>query len=190
MKFYLTKSELKHRGWTESMIKKLLGQPDSTKKNPYYKSAAPMCLYEVGRVNAAESTKEFKEYQDKKKTRSEASKKAIETKIQKAMKFACDVEIKVPEMSFEKAVEMACESYNDFHMEISIRNGSDFILAEPYKSNEDFLFRITKNFLQNECTEYDDLLSTMYGKTGIQEAHDILQKRVNDEIIRVYPQLR
>lgn len=190
MKIYLTKSELKQRGWTESMIKKILCIPDLTKKNPYYKSKKPMCLYEIGRVNDAERTKEYKECFDKYEARKVSSKKAIETKIQKAINFASEVEIKVPEMSFNEVVEMACESYNDFHQLLSIRYDNDFIFADLQESDEDFLVRITKNFLRHECTKYEDYLLKMYGKTGIQEARDILHKRINDEIIKVYPQLK
>ena len=44
---------LKARGWTESMIRDLLGDPDAYADNPHYKSAAPRRLWRLQRVEAA-----------------------------------------------------------------------------------------------------------------------------------------
>lgn len=46
---------LKRRGWTEAMIRDLLGQPDEYADNPHYKSAAPRRLWLMRRVTAAEA---------------------------------------------------------------------------------------------------------------------------------------
>ena len=51
---HLTKSRLKDRGWTESLINKFLGEPDLTKDNPMYRCAAPMCLYSLKRIEQVE----------------------------------------------------------------------------------------------------------------------------------------
>ena len=52
MNGYYTKTDLKNMGFTEKMIKKLLGDPDEVKKNPVYKSAAPMKMWGAERVDA------------------------------------------------------------------------------------------------------------------------------------------
>jgi hypothetical protein len=57
----LTLTELKKRGWSESMIRNLLGQPFETKQNPWFKNGADMKLYSLARVESVESTMEFKE---------------------------------------------------------------------------------------------------------------------------------
>jgi hypothetical protein len=50
---------LRERGWTESMIRDLLGEPDTTRDNPYYKCAYPMRLWRLQRAEAIEVTPEF-----------------------------------------------------------------------------------------------------------------------------------
>lgn len=57
---YITKSELKEsRDWTETGIRRFLGEPDEYRPNPYYRTAAPMCLYDLGRVKAVEGSAEY-----------------------------------------------------------------------------------------------------------------------------------
>jgi hypothetical protein len=51
--------DLRARGWGPTMVERLLGQPDRLVPNPRYRSAAPMRLYAVERVEAAEATPEF-----------------------------------------------------------------------------------------------------------------------------------
>jgi hypothetical protein len=50
---------LRERGWTEVMIRDLLGEPDLRVDNPHYSSAAPMRLWRLHRAEAAEATSEF-----------------------------------------------------------------------------------------------------------------------------------
>jgi hypothetical protein len=50
---------LKERGWTEAMIRDLLGEPDRYVDNPHYKSAGQMRLWRLQRVEAAEAAPEF-----------------------------------------------------------------------------------------------------------------------------------
>ena len=41
------------------MIRDLLGKPDALRDNPHYKSADPMRLWQLQRVEAVEATPEF-----------------------------------------------------------------------------------------------------------------------------------
>lgn len=52
---------LKERGWTEAMIRDLLGKPDRRVDNPHYSSAAPMRLWRLQRVRAIEAAPGFAE---------------------------------------------------------------------------------------------------------------------------------
>ena len=188
---YITKPHLKNRGWTDAMVKKFLGAPDATKPNPHYKSAAPMGLWDAKRVSKAERTAEWKAEREKSAGRKASAQKAVKTKTDKAKEFAQMVEIHVPVMDYDKLLEKACKSYNKWHQ--YDRNGYinfDFEPADPTASDKDFLHRITTNYLRHECTSYENELYKLFGKTGVNEAHDILQRRINDEIRRVYPQLK
>ena len=187
---YITKPHLKNRGWTDAMVKKFLGAPDITKPNPHYKSAAPMGLWDAKRVSKAERTAEWKAEKEKSVVRKASAQKAVKTKTDKAKEFAQTVEICVPVMEYDKAVKNACWSYNDFHEYLFMERGHDYTPANPTDSDPDFLHRITMNYLRHECTSYEDELYKLFGKTGVNEAHDILQRRINDEICKVYPQLK
>jgi hypothetical protein len=77
---------LKERGWTEAMIRDLLGDPDWSADNPYYKSAAPMRLWRVQRADAAETSAEFTARQERAQRACAAAAKATETrKVWKAL---------------------------------------------------------------------------------------------------------
>ena len=186
---YLTKPKLKERGWTDGMIRKFLDEPDTTRPNPYYKCAAPMALYELKRVEKAERSAKFKAEIEKSAVRKQSAQKAVETKTEKAKKFARTVAVHVPTMDYDNLVKKACNSYNEFHEYLLMERGHEYITANPTHSDPDFLRRITINYLRHECTSYEDELYKLFGKTGVHEAHDILQRRINDEICKVYPQL-
>ena len=61
----LNKSDLKSRGWTETAIAKFLGEPDSTRQNRRYRSAAPVKLYRKARVELAEASPEFQAWRSR-----------------------------------------------------------------------------------------------------------------------------
>jgi len=186
----ITPTGLKARGWSEAMIKQFLSEPDELKPNPYYKSAAPMRLYNLKRVEKVEKSKKFIEAKAAADRRKESAAKGVATKVEKAVEYAKTVKIEVPVVNYDTLVKHACRHYNDWHE--CDRNGMpniDFIPADPKHSDPEFLHRITINYLRHECTSYDDELEKLFGKTGIHEAHQILQRRINKEISTTYPQL-
>lgn len=188
---YTTRTRLKEQGWTDGMIKKMLGEPDATRPNPHYKSAAPMALYELKRVKKVEKTTTFKTEMEKAAQRKQSAQKAVRTKTERAKQYAMTVKVSVPTMDYNLLVKRACCSYNDWHeYDRYGRHNEYFTPADSMHSDPDFLHRITMNYLRHECTAYEQQLYKLFGKTGINEAHDILQRRINDEICRIYPQLK
>ena len=71
---------LKDRGWTESMIRDLLGEPDLRVDNPHYKTAAPMRLWRLQRAEAVEPTPEFATARERAERQCAAAAKAAETR--------------------------------------------------------------------------------------------------------------
>jgi hypothetical protein len=71
---------LKARGWTETMIRDLLGDPDWLADNPHCKSAAPMRLWRVQRAGQAEASPGFAARQEQARRACAAAAKAAETK--------------------------------------------------------------------------------------------------------------
>lgn len=50
----MPKTKLLERGWTSAQINKYLGDPDVVKPNPRFRNSAPMLLYYLNRIEAAE----------------------------------------------------------------------------------------------------------------------------------------
>ena len=69
---------LKERGWTEAMIRALLGDPDLYADNPNYKSAAPMRLWRLQRAEAIEGTPEFAAARERAERQCAAARKGAE----------------------------------------------------------------------------------------------------------------
>lgn len=150
-----------------------------------------MGLYDIKRVAKVERSAKFKEELEKSSGRKQSAQKAVKTKKDKAVEYAKMVEVHLPQMDYNKMLKMACDSYNDWHQ--YDRNGffnENFIFADPLLSDKKFLQRIATNYLRHECTSYEEELYKLFGKTGVHEAHDILQKRINAEIVKTYPQLK
>lgn len=78
-----TKSQLKEEfGFTEKMIKLLLGEPIE-KTNPHYKCAAPMKLWTKEEVDVVITSDEYKALKAKADKRRASAKKAVATKTEK-----------------------------------------------------------------------------------------------------------
>jgi len=71
---------LKKRGWTEAMIRDLLGEPDRYVRNPHYSSAGPMRLWRLQRVEAAEAAPGFLVRKERADRRCAGASKAAETR--------------------------------------------------------------------------------------------------------------
>ena len=179
---FLTASGLKERGWTTKLIRDFAGQPDKTEKNPVYKSAAPMKLYLLKRIKRIENTKKFREALDKSRKRKESGRKSAETKRQQTIEYAESIVIRVPLIDRDKLIAKACKEYNEWQSE----KCWDYEPATP-DSDMRFLSRICTNYLRHKCTRYEKALDKMFGKTGVQEGHDIVRKRVNEAIFEQYP---
>lgn len=77
---------LRERGWTEAMIRDLLGAPDLLADNPHYKTAAPWRLWRLQRAEAIEATPEWAGRRERAARQCAAAAKASETrKIWKAL---------------------------------------------------------------------------------------------------------
>ena len=80
------------RGWTDTMIKKLLGKPCKTAPNPHYSRAPEMKLYLLDRVIEAEESDDFVKHVSDPK-RKDAAKRAMDTKIKNLIHWAQTVVI-------------------------------------------------------------------------------------------------
>jgi hypothetical protein len=77
----------------------------------------------------------------------------------------------------------AIESYNAYQSE---RANREFARAD---SAPEFLDRITVNFLRHCGTDYDELLTRMFGMVGTDEARVRLRCRIIEHIVAAHPEL-
>ena len=201
MKGFYNKTELKERGWTDSLIKRFLPSPDKTFPNPHNKNGAPMCFFSESHTKEIEKSVEFKAAMDVSRKRNQSSQKSVETKKAKIIEWINGLTIEIPDYDKETLIKEACEHFNSRkrtqkerydewasrHYEDIIEDYEpDFSLASQ-ESDEPFLARITTNYLRHCITDYDKELKRMFGKTGKDEGHDVLQARINAAIHEKYP---
>jgi hypothetical protein len=183
-KNYLSLPALRERGWTPSIIEKLLGKADTTRPNPRYRSAAPMRLYEQARVAGAECSAEFERLRaraaDRRRSATAAEEQRKESVLQRARSSRIKVAAGRPQRDIIRA---ACRAYN------AAKSGrEDYEPATP-DSDERFLMRIALNYVRHELTRYDAALLDQYGRIGADEARDIVRSRVVEAIVAAYPWL-
>jgi hypothetical protein len=183
---------MKEHGWTRTAIEKFLGEPDKLAVNPHCGSGPPMRLYEVKRVLRAQRSKTFQRWLEGKhsssQTRSEAALKAAAVKREQTLQYVEELKIEVPVLSDREVLEQACQHYNerDLLSEKSARVPDVSHLDEV----EEFYRRITVNYLRHEMTNYESELRSLHGRTGVDDAIDLLREKIYTAIGEAYPALR
>jgi hypothetical protein len=180
------------RGWTDRAIELFLKAPDKEAENPHYKCASPMKLYLIRRVEEVERSKEFQGFQNKNRARVESSRKSVETKRERLLREVRGWSIRLGKTEYTSVKENAVRSYNEFKQQVAWeREDSDFHF-EPatVNSGEEFLERITVNYLRHQLSDYDEKLERIFGKIGKDEAYTILNQKIYEKIAEVYPQLK
>lgn len=174
--------ELKSLGWTPKVIEQLLPEP-TLKKNPMYTCAAPMKCWNISDVEKAMETPEFIAHLEKHKQRQWASKKAVNTKKQKALDELEEIKksIVIKQISEESLKQRTLQAKEDWYDE----NGN--YEADPYKADEDTVNRWMVNYIRHNLTSYDDNLCKLYGKTGKEQLYRTLKNFILDKIAAQYP---
>jgi hypothetical protein len=185
---HLTMAGLRERGWTDAMISEYLGEPDATRPNPRYRSAAPMKLYLAERAEAAEATPHWAERRacgDRRRAAgmAAADRKRAETEVL-ARQLAADL---VASLVFPADPQQAAiEAYNKWHSDGCTCSGWHELgfcekRADAGDSPE-FLRRITVNHARHSLTGYDRAYDRLTGRVGHQDAREILRAQVNAAI--------
>jgi hypothetical protein len=197
-KTHLSKTVLKERGWTDAAIKKFLGGHDLEVKNPKFRSAAPCKLYEITRVEASESSDDWRDWYSKSLARrakqSEISKAIAEkkrTELIDEMTAMIEIADWIP-TSAAKLKSMAIRHYNQHQAEFEAsRNKFDSPGNRADGSESaDFLQRITMNWLRHEASNYEYVLSFLSGQIGRSEAYESVRFAVEAKILEVAPAIR
>jgi hypothetical protein len=185
---HLTTAGLRERGWTDAMVREHLGEPDTTRPNPRYASAAPMKLYLTGRVEAAEAGPDWADRKanadrrraagvavvGRKRAETESLARQLATDLAASLAFPADPR------------RTAIEAYNKWHSDGCTCPGWHELGFCDKRANTsdspEFLRRIIVNYARHRLTGYDRACHQLAGRVGRQDAHEILRAEVNAAI--------
>lgn len=167
----LVRSQIRERyGMTDSLIDKL-GEPDEERVNPHYRSGPSMKLFKVSRVERF-----AKRHRDtiavmvaKRDGRRAASRKAVETKMDKLMSeiddIGLDISSALPE-KYKDLLAIASRHARERYGDRASQPGYNGACAT----------------LRHEFTNYHQLLQMAFGRVGKQDAYDSIRNSLDKQI--------
>ncbi|MEV6030200.1 hypothetical protein AB0L65_03570 [Nonomuraea sp. NPDC052116] len=190
MSEYFTLAELRERGWSAAMVRKMLDPPDLTRPNPVFRSASPMKLYEGERVKAAEQSESFAVLRARAARRSEAAKAAAERRRGETLVGVELLRIVIPALEWDALTRRAVAHRNRRDAERA-RDRFDHIPTPARLETVDgpTLGRWVVNYLRHSLTSYDAELEELFGKVGRAAGTSLLQRRIYAAIAEAYPVL-
>ncbi|MFF9909988.1 hypothetical protein [Streptomyces sp. NPDC013457] len=174
---YTTLAGLRGRGWSDAMVRDLLGAPDVQGRDPRRWSVAPVRLYLMARVEAVERTPEFTRCAAVSGSRSSAAEAGAERRRRAVLAAIRAQPIEVPRLP---AVELERRAVRHRHL-LGARS--------PGGVGAGALVRWQVNYLRHALSRYEYLLDGLYGSTGRAEAERLLRRRVYEAIAAAYPAL-
>jgi hypothetical protein len=188
----LTMPQLKERGWTEAMVRDLLGEPDRRAPNPHYRSAPPMRLWAPERVTAIEAGEDFAARLKSGKTRSAASVAAADKRREQLLAAVESIPVTVPVIDDRTLAAEAIANRNAaraFHYSGAPREDERVDPDAPDAVDSATLDRWKVNYLRHRLTDYERHLEEVAGKVGVRDAKDLIREKVYDAIADAYPGL-
>lgn len=182
----VTLAGLKARGWTDALVRRFLGEPDRRAPSRYARSAPPVRLYRLARVEVAEGTDEFRHAQAAAAERQRRARRAAARAAEDLARIAATARVDLPALSLAALQARAIDHYN--------RRGpreDDDGRWMPASTTSDpvFLARITVNYVRHQRTTYDRDLDSFWAKQGVRGASQVLRRRVYQHIAARWPAL-
>jgi hypothetical protein len=179
---YIVKTEIiKTRSWTETLIKKHLGEPDLLKSNPHYKGGSQMKLFLLERVIKVENSKEFQVDFEKSKKRRSGAIKMVKTKTDNLIDHINNLEIVVEKIDLHKLLNATINQYNSRNV-FSWMNEKTLDIKTKN--------RLMVNYIRHHLTSYESFLDDINFQVGKLKAYKTLNRRIYDKIAEVYPLLK
>ncbi|MET7691447.1 hypothetical protein ABZT06_26285 [Streptomyces sp. NPDC005483] len=184
---HLSAAGLRARGWTAGMIRRLLGEPDLRRANPFFRTAPPTRLYSVERVEAAERSEEFRAVSAVAARRSAAVKEAALRRRREVLARIAAEPIEVPVLAQERLAAQAVE-YRD-RLDGQPGSAPDHHDLDHRTLDRRDLDRWKVDYLRHRLSRYDGILDELSGRTGRAAAEQLLRRRVYTAISQAYPDL-
>lgn len=178
--------KLRERGWTLMLIDKYLCTPDKLVTNMRHKSGPRVKLYSLERVVAAEATPEFAQAQQAAAKRSEAGRKAAESKKKALLASIEEMSVEVVVLELPILLQKSIDEYN-FRLNSNNTRNRDYAVPASVDSDPEFLERIQVNYIRHNLTRYDEKLMKVAGRIGVNDAVQLIRWKVYDAIADSYP---
>ncbi|MFB7514807.1 hypothetical protein [Streptomyces sp. NPDC056144] len=180
---YVTLTGVRRRGWTDSMVRDLLGSPDVQGRDPRRWSLAPVRLYLLARVETVERTAEFALASRLSAARS-AGVGVHAGRRRAAVLAAIRAEpIEVPMLSGPELERRAVR-----HRRLLGARGPG-VAEGPGVTGSPESRRRQVDYLRYALSRYEWLLDGLYGDTGRAEAERLLRRRLYEAVAAAYPDL-
>lgn len=177
---YFTKTKLKRRGWSETLIKTKLGDAHKRVKNPFNSNASDLLLWEEKAVIEKEQDQDFQTHLARREKQSNLMKSRSEKSRQELFSEIESMDINIAIMGAEELKDFAIKEWRK-----EKRGNVPFC---PSKAHSQTLARWMVNYIRHNLTRYDQKLEEIIGKTGRKEAVTLIRQRVFKEIARTYPE--
>ena len=176
---YVSLDGVRGRGWTDAMVRDLLGTPDVQGRDPRRWSLAPVRLYLLARVETVERTPEFAETAALCRARASASGVHAERRRAAVLSAIRAEPIEVPRLPRPELERRAVR-----HRRLLGARSPGGGATGPGA-----LVRWQVNYLRHALSRYETLLDGLYGVTGRAEAEGLLRTRLYEAIAEAYPAL-
>ncbi|KOX16090.1 MULTISPECIES: hypothetical protein [unclassified Streptomyces] len=187
---YVSLAGVRRRGWTDAMVRDLLGTPDVQGRDPRRWSLAPVRLYLLARVETVERTPEFATTSALSRARSSATGPYAERRRAAVLAAIRAEPIEVPRLP---GPELERRAVRHRHL-LGARSpgapepgGGGAARAAGAPSGT--LVRWQVGYLRHALSRYETLLDGLYGETGRGEAERLLRRRLYEAIGAAYPSL-
>ncbi|MFF3843054.1 hypothetical protein [Streptomyces sp. NPDC001930] len=179
---YVSHAGVRRRGWTDTMVRDLLGTPDVQGRDPRRWSPAPLRLYLLARVETVERTPEFGETSALPPARSSAAAAYAERRRAAVLAAIRAEPIEVPRLPGPELERRAVRHRQLLGSRSPGTPPGDGVAAGA-------LVRWQVSYLRHALARYEALLDGLYGETGRGEAERLLRRRLYEAIGAAYPAL-
>ncbi|MFD4374512.1 hypothetical protein ACFWPY_23405 [Streptomyces sp. NPDC058527] len=188
---YVSPAGVRRRGWSDAMMRELLGLPDVQGRDPRRHTPAPVRLYLLARVEAVERTPEFAAASTAvAEVRRSAAVGVLAEGRRAAVLAAIRAEpILVPRLP---AAELERRAARHRHLLTAPAPGGPpggGAGGRGVRAPSGSLTRWQVGYLRQVLGRYEALLDGLYGDTGRREAERLLRRRLYEAIAAAYPAL-
>ncbi|WP_309049926.1 hypothetical protein [Streptomyces sp.] len=176
---YVSQAGVRRRGWTDAMVRELLGAPDVQGRDPRRFSLTPVRLYLLARVEAVERTPEFAGAAAVAGAGSAASVALADRRRAAVLAAIGAAPIEVPRLPGPELERRA------------VRHRRLLAVRAPAGAapGPGALVRWQVSYLRHALSRYESLLDGLYGDGARGEARRLLNRRLYEAIGAAYPAL-